>query len=156
MLFGESTDYDTACALLDQCMSSGVNFFDTAEMYPVPQRAETHGLSEVYLGRWLKQRLRAGGLRREEVVVATKVAGPSGQMTWIRGGPHSLDGTNITAAIDGSLQRLGLDYIDLIQLHWPDRCACAGHARAGWPCRLATSERRRRNRRGFARPQPTA
>lgn len=55
MLFGESQDYPTACQLLDECMAAGVNFFDTAEMYPVPQRADTQGQSEVYLGRWMKQ-----------------------------------------------------------------------------------------------------
>lgn len=65
MLFGESQDYPTACQLLDTCMDAGVNFFDTAEMYPVPQRAETQGLSEEYLGRWLQGRSRsAGDLRR--------------------------------------------------------------------------------------------
>ncbi len=60
-------------------------------------------------------------MRREELVIATKVAGPSAQMSWIRGGPVSLDAANIIAAIDGSLQRLQTDYIDLYQLHWPDR-----------------------------------
>jgi aryl-alcohol dehydrogenase-like predicted oxidoreductase len=59
---------------------------------------------------------------RDSVIIASKVAGPSGQMTWIRGGPPSLSAANITAAIDGSLTRLGTDHIDLMQLHWPDRC----------------------------------
>lgn len=86
-------------------------------MYPVPQRAETSGRSEEYLGRWLKN----SGRRREDVVILTKVAGPSGQMTWIRDGPASLDAKNVTAAIDASLKRLGTDYIDLYQVHWPDR-----------------------------------
>jgi N-acetyltransferase 10 len=58
MLFGESQDYPTACQLLDDCMAAGVNFFDSAEMYPVPQRADTQGLSEVYLGKWMKQHSR--------------------------------------------------------------------------------------------------
>jgi N-acetyltransferase 10 len=58
MLFGESQDYQTACRLLDTCMEAGVNFFDSAEMYPVPQRAETQGQSEEYLGRWMKQHSR--------------------------------------------------------------------------------------------------
>lgn len=60
MLFGESQDYPTACRLLDACMEAGVNFFDSAEMYPVPQRAETQGQSEEYLGRWMKQHSRWG------------------------------------------------------------------------------------------------
>jgi N-acetyltransferase 10 len=58
MLFGESQDYPTVCQLLDECMAAGVNFFDTAEMYPVPQRADTQGQSEVYLGKWMKQHSR--------------------------------------------------------------------------------------------------
>eukprot|EP00775_Hariotina_reticulata_P006767 gene6767-6984_t len=115
MLFGESQDYQLAGQLLDECLNAGVNFFDTAEMYPVPQRAETQGLSESYLGKWMKKH------SRDKVLIATKVAGPSAQMTWIRGGPVALDADNIRAAIDGSLQRLGTDYIDLYQLHWPDR-----------------------------------
>jgi aryl-alcohol dehydrogenase-like predicted oxidoreductase len=114
MLFGEGTSASDACALLDRAADGGVNFFDSAEMYPVPQSAPTQGLSEIILGRWLSAR------RRSDFVVATKVAGPGG-MDWLRGGPAALDAANITAAIDGSLRRLGTDYIDLIQLHWPDR-----------------------------------
>jgi len=117
MLFGEGNSYPEAARLLGACREGGVNFFDSAEMYPVPQSAETHGRSEEYLGRWVRE----SGVPRDQVVLATKVAGPSGQMTWIRGGPQSLDASNITEAIDGSLRRLGTDYIDLLQLHWPDR-----------------------------------
>ncbi|KAK9817832.1 hypothetical protein WJX72_002852 [[Myrmecia] bisecta] len=115
MLFGESTPGDQAARLLHAAADAGINFFDSAEMYPVPQRAATQGASERILGSWLKHR------RREDYVIATKATGPSGQMTWIRGGPHRLDATNITAALDGSLRRLQTDYIDLYQLHWPDR-----------------------------------
>ncbi|KIZ07247.1 Protein tas [Monoraphidium neglectum] len=115
MLFGESTDVATAEQLLDTCLDAGVNFFDAAEMYPVPQRAETCGRSEEVLGAWLARQ------RRDSIMVATKVAGPSGQMTWIRGGPASLDARNISEALDGSLRRLRTDYIDLYQIHWPDR-----------------------------------
>ncbi|KAG2442328.1 hypothetical protein HXX76_002414 [Chlamydomonas incerta] len=117
MLFGESTSYPQAEQLLGMCMEAGVNFFDTAEMYPVPQRAETHGASEEYLGRWM----RSGAVSREDVLLASKVAGPSGQMSWIRGGPHKVDAANIRQALDASLQRLQTDYIDLYQIHWPDR-----------------------------------
>ena len=117
MLFGEGTGYKEACRLMDTCMEHGVDFFDSAEMYPVPQRAATSGLSEEYLGRWLKE----SRWKREEVIISTKVAGPSGQMTWIRNGPDKIDKHNIKDAIDGSLRRLGTDYIDLYHLHWPDR-----------------------------------
>ncbi|KAK9906488.1 hypothetical protein WJX75_002747 [Coccomyxa subellipsoidea] len=115
MLFGESTNASSAATLLNQAAGSGVNFFDTAEMYPVPQRPETQGVSEAILGSWMRSKC------REDFVIATKVTGPSGQMTWIRDGPAALDAPAITAAIDGSLQRLQTDYIDLYQLHWPDR-----------------------------------
>ncbi|CAM6106705.1 unnamed protein product [Calypogeia fissa] len=117
MTFGEQNSYDEACSLLNLAVDSGINFFDAAEMYPVPQQAKTQGLSEVYLGKWMKQ----AQIPRDRLVVATKAAGPSGQMTWIRGGPVSLDAKNIEEAINGSLTRLGCDYIDLYQLHWPDR-----------------------------------
>ncbi|KAJ1278010.1 hypothetical protein BS78_04G047500 [Paspalum vaginatum] len=117
MTMGEQSGAACSLRLLDAAFDAGVNFFDSAEMYPVPQRSDTRGRSEEILGRWL----RARGVPRDQVVVATKVAGPSGQMTWIRGGPTSLDSENIAEAIDGSLRRLGVDYIDLYQIHWPDR-----------------------------------
>ncbi|CAD7697148.1 unnamed protein product [Ostreobium quekettii] len=115
MLFGEMTSFGEACDLMSVAFDSGVSLFDTAEMYPVPQRAETSGRSEEFVGRWMKAR------RREEITIATKIAGPSGQMSWIRGGPVALDAANIKLAVEGSLRRLGTDYIDLMQLHWPDR-----------------------------------
>ncbi|XP_015697822.1 protein tas-like isoform X2 [Oryza brachyantha] len=117
MTMGEQSGLPESLRLLDAAFDAGVNFFDSAEMYPVPQRSETQGRSEEFLGRWL----RARRAPRDSVVLATKVAGPSGQMTWIRDGPLSLDLCNITEAIDGSLRRLGVDYIDLYQIHWPDR-----------------------------------
>ncbi|KAF0896809.1 hypothetical protein E2562_028106 [Oryza meyeriana var. granulata] len=117
MTMGEQSGLPESLRLLDAAFDAGVNFFDSAEMYPVPQRRETHGRSEEFLGRWL----RARRVPRDSVVVATKVAGPSGQMTWIRNGPVSLDSQNIAEAIEGSLRRLGVDYIDLYQIHWPDR-----------------------------------
>ncbi|CAM6110692.1 unnamed protein product [Calypogeia fissa] len=114
MTFGEQSSYEEACSLLNLAVDLGINFFDVAEMYPMPQQAKTRGLSEVYLGKWMKQ----AQIPRDRLVVATKAAGPSGQMTWIRGGPVSLDARNIEEAINGSLTRLGCDYIDLYQLHW--------------------------------------
>ncbi|XP_073303510.1 uncharacterized protein [Primulina huaijiensis] len=117
MTFGEQNSLAQSFQLLDKAFHSRINFFDSAEMYPVPQRAETQGRSEEYLGRWIRIRK----IPRDQVVLATKVSGPSGQMAWIRGGPGSLDAWNITEAIDGSLTRLQTDCIDLYQIHWPDR-----------------------------------
>ena len=114
MLFGESTDEALAHTLLNVAAEAGINFWDSAEMYSIPQRKETQGRSELILGRWLCHR------SRSDFVVSTKVAGPGG-MEWLRGGPTCLDAANIMQAIDGSLERLQTDYIDLIQLHWPDR-----------------------------------
>ncbi|KAL4277738.1 hypothetical protein AHAS_Ahas20G0337200 [Arachis hypogaea] len=117
MTFGEQNTLSQSFRLLDEAFDGGINFFDSAEMYPVPQRAETQGRSEEYLGRWIRERK----IPRDRVVIATKVAGPSGQMTWIRGGPKCLDASNIIEAIDNSLLRMQMDYIDLYQIHWPDR-----------------------------------
>jgi aryl-alcohol dehydrogenase-like predicted oxidoreductase len=114
MLFGESPDEATAARLLAVAADSGINFWDSAEMYAIPQSAATQGRSEAILGAWMC------GQRRQDHVVCTKVAGP-GSMDWLRGGPTALDGKNITEAIDGSLRRLQTDYIDLVLLHWPDR-----------------------------------
>jgi aryl-alcohol dehydrogenase-like predicted oxidoreductase len=115
MTFGEQTGEADAHSQLDFALASGVNFLDTAEMYAVPPCAETCGVSESIVGRWLKRQ------QRDRIIVATKVAGPSRNLGWIRNGPPALDRANIRAAIDGSLQRLQTDYIDLYQLHWPER-----------------------------------
>ncbi|XP_020216103.1 uncharacterized protein LOC109799863 isoform X2 [Cajanus cajan] len=117
MTFGEQNTLAESFRLLDHAFHAGINFFDSAEMYPVPQRAPTCGASEEYLARWIAQR----NIPRDRLVIATKVAGPSAQMTWIRGGPTCLDAANITQAIDNSLLRMQMDYIDLYQIHWPDR-----------------------------------
>ncbi|KAA3475035.1 protein tas-like isoform X2 [Gossypium australe] len=117
MTFGEQNSLPQSLRLLDQAFDAGINFFDSAEMYPVPQRAETQGKSEEYFGQWVRKRK----ISRDRVVIATKVAGPSGQMSWIRDGPKCLDAKNITEAVDGSLKRLQMDHIDLYQIHWPDR-----------------------------------
>jgi len=115
MTFGEQNTEAEAHSQLDYALERGINFIDTAEMYPVMPRAQTQGETERHIGSWLKK---SG--KRSEVVLATKVAGPSG-MKWIREGRNNLDATNIRAAVETSLQRLQTDYIDLYQLHWPSR-----------------------------------
>ncbi|KAM0950663.1 putative NADP-dependent oxidoreductase domain-containing protein [Dioscorea sansibarensis] len=117
MTFGEQNSYRQSVSLLNLAFEAGINFFDSAEMYPVPQRRATYGKSEEYVGRWLNEHR----IPRDRVVLATKVSGPSGQMSWIRGGPMSLNTENILEAIDNSLVRLRTDYIDVYQIHWPDR-----------------------------------
>ena len=104
----------TAIAALRRGLDLGMTHIDTAEMYPVPPKAETQGRTEEYLGSWLN---RTG--RRSEVVIATKVIGP-GLFPYIRGGPR-LDRASVLAACEGSLRRLKTDYIDLYQVHWPQR-----------------------------------
>ncbi|XP_048138958.1 protein tas-like isoform X7 [Rhodamnia argentea] len=96
MTFGEQNSMSESFRLLDHAFDAGINFFDSAEMYPVPQRADTQGRSEEHLGRWVRDRK----IPRDRVVLATKVSGPSGQMTWIRDGPKCLDAWNISEAID--------------------------------------------------------
>ena len=115
MTFGEQTDEADAHAQLDYALEHGINFIDTAEMYAVPTRAETSGASEAIVGRWLQRQA------RDKIILATKVAGPARSLEWIRSGPLSMDRANIRAAIDGSLKRLQTDYIDIYQLHWPER-----------------------------------
>ncbi|MDH5217560.1 MAG: NADP(H)-dependent aldo-keto reductase, partial [Gammaproteobacteria bacterium] len=92
------------------------NFFDTAELYPVPPKAETYTATETIIGNWFEQRK-----NRDKVILASKVAGPGEWVDYMRDGKMCLDRKNINAAIEGSLKRLKTDYIDLYQLHWPDR-----------------------------------
>jgi aryl-alcohol dehydrogenase-like predicted oxidoreductase len=117
MTFGEQTGEADAHAQLDYALAQGVNFIDTAELYAVPPRAETYTRTETIVGNWLSRQ------PRDRLVVATKVAGPSRNMPWIRGGPKALDAANIRAALEGSLRRLKTDYVDLYQIHWPERNA---------------------------------
>lgn len=114
MTFGEQNSETEAHAQLDYAVSRGVNLIDTAEMYPVAPRAETVHRTETYIGSWLKNQ------PREKLVVATKIAGPARGFGWIRGGPR-ITREQIHTAIDGSLRRLQTDYVDLYQIHWPDR-----------------------------------
>jgi aryl-alcohol dehydrogenase-like predicted oxidoreductase len=117
MTFGEQVGEADAHAILDRALERGVNFIDTAEMYSVPARAETCGSTETFIGHWLASR---PGVR-EKVVLATKVAGPSRGMPWIRGEQSGLTRAEIVAACDNSLRRLQTDVIDLYQIHWPAR-----------------------------------
>ena len=117
MTFGEQVDEATAHAILDRSLERGINFIDTAEMYAVPPRAETFNATEIIIGNWLAKNPAA----RQKLVLATKVAGPSRAMPWIRGGSGDLTAADIQAACDGSLKRLQTDVIDLYQIHWPVR-----------------------------------
>jgi len=116
MTFGEQNTEAQAHSQLDYALERGINFIDTAEMYPVMARPDTQGLTERYIGSWLKK---SG--RRRDIVLATKIAGPNKMMPWIRGANHNLDAVNIRAAVEDSLRRLHTDYIDLYQIHWPSR-----------------------------------
>ena len=116
MTFGEQNSEADAFAQLDRAVAAGINFIDTAEMYPVPPRAETQGLTETYIGNWLARRG-----QRDKLILATKVAGPADWLPHVRGPSARLDRANITAAVEDSMRRLRTDYIDLYQLHWPDR-----------------------------------
>ena len=116
MTFGSQCDEKAAFAIMDKAYDNGVNFFDTAELYPVPPTSELCGLTEEMVGRWLKTK------PRDSVILATKVAGAASG--WfvppIRHGFTACDRFHIERAIEGSLKRLGTDYIDLYQMHWPD------------------------------------
>ena len=119
MTFGSQADEKTSHRILDRSLEAGINFFDTAENYPVPPQESWAGLTEEIFGRWMKTK------RRDEIILATKVCGPS--HGWIKGsqraGMTALDRHNITRAIEDSLRRLGTVYVDLYQTHWPDHGA---------------------------------
>ena len=117
MTFGQQNCETEGHEQLDYALSRGINFIDTAEVYSIPPRPETQGSTERIIGSWLASRR-----NRDKVVIATKVAGRS-EMTWLRkdGRAPTLDRKNILEAVEGSLRRLQTDYIDLYQLHWPDR-----------------------------------
>ena len=115
MTFGEQNSEAEAFAQLDLATSHGINFIDTAELYPIPPRPETQGRTEEIIGKWLKKRG-----KRDDLIIATKVCGRADWIPHIRGG-SGLDRQNIRAACEASLRRLQTDYIDLYQTHWPDR-----------------------------------
>jgi aryl-alcohol dehydrogenase-like predicted oxidoreductase len=116
MSFGSWSDERESYKIMDKAVDFGINFFDTAELYPVPPQAEYAGETERIIGKWLK------GRQRENLIIASKVAGAANG--WfvppIRNGMTAIDSFHIKTAIEGSLKRLGTDYIDLYQMHWPD------------------------------------
>jgi aryl-alcohol dehydrogenase-like predicted oxidoreductase len=121
MTFGEQVNEADSHAILDRAVERGVNFLDTAEMYSVPPKAETFGATEAIMGRWFAKR---PGMR-SKVVLASKVAGPSRGMPWVRGGAADLKPADVEQACNDSLKRLQTDAIDLYQIHWPNRNAPA-------------------------------
>lgn len=118
MTYGEQNSEAEAHEQLNYAVAQGVNFIDTAELYAIPPRAETYGLTETYIGSWLKK-----SQKRNDIVLASKVAGPAdGWLPHIRDEKtRRLDRPNIESALNDSLRRLQTDYVDLYQLHWPDR-----------------------------------
>lgn len=115
MTFGEQNTEAEGHEQMDYALDQGINFFDTAEMYSIPPRPETQGSTERIIGTWLKKRN-----NRDKVIIASKVVGPSKAMLHVRN-PLHINREQILQAIDGNLERLQTDYIDLYQLHWPER-----------------------------------
>ncbi len=115
MTYGYQNTQEEAHKLLDYAVSQGVNFIDTSETYPFPNPTKTLGMTEEYMGQWLIKQ------QRDQLIIATKIAGVSPQLTWIRNGQNRIDRANVIEAVEGSLKRLQTDYIDLYQIHWPDR-----------------------------------
>ena len=116
MTFGEQNNQSEAFEQLEYALDRGLNFWDTAEMYPVPPKVETQGATEEIIGNWIQQRG-----KRSELFIASKIAGPGQGGSNIRSGNTRFNAQDISAALDGNLKRLKTDYIDLYQLHWPQR-----------------------------------
>ena len=114
MTWGEQNTQEEAFQQMDYALDQGVNFWDTAELYSVPPKAETYGHTEIIIGNWFKQ-----NKKRDKVILASKVAGP--MRAYLRGGGNNYGIEKLTQAINDSLKRLQTDYIDLYQLHWPER-----------------------------------
>jgi aryl-alcohol dehydrogenase-like predicted oxidoreductase len=115
MTFGDQNNQDEAHQQLDYAVAQGINFIDTAEMYPVPPKAETYTRTETIIGHWLKNQA------RDKLIIGSKISGPRRGLGWIRNNEFSLDRATIRNALHDSLTRLQTDYIDLYQIHWPER-----------------------------------
>lgn len=130
MMFGSLCDKKTAFAIMDKAYEAGINFFDTAEVYPVPPQAESVGVTETIVGEWLQ------GKDRDSLILATKVVGAASG--WfvppVRAGLTAIDAHHITRAVEGSLRRLRCEYIDLYQMHWPDTVVPREESMAAFDC----------------------
>ncbi|MDX1709513.1 MAG: NADP(H)-dependent aldo-keto reductase [Rhodovibrionaceae bacterium] len=118
MTWGEQNTQEEGFAQMDAALERGINFFDTAEMYPIAPREETYGRTEEIIGNWFAARG-----TRDKVVLATKALGPGSRFDYVRDGKPRLNRAHLVQAVDDSLRRLQTDYIDLYQLHWPERNA---------------------------------
>ena len=116
MTWGEQNTLEEACQQLDFAVDQGVNFIDTAELYPSPMQARTQGRTEQHIGNWLQTRA-----DRDKLIIATKICPAAAYIDYLRGAGNRLDRENVRQAVDASLKRLQTDYIDLYQVHWPER-----------------------------------
>tara|TARA_B100000579_G_scaffold423006_1_gene425648 strand:- start:493 stop:1533 length:1041 start_codon:yes stop_codon:yes gene_type:complete len=114
MTWGEQNTEQEGFEQMDFALDQGVNFWDTAEIYSVPPKAQTYGHTEIIIGNWIEK-----NKKRDKIILASKVAGPA--RNYLRNGENSFVGKNLEEALNGSLKRLKTDYIDLYQLHWPER-----------------------------------
>ena len=114
MTWGEQNTQEEGFEQMDYALDEGVNFWDTAELYAIPPKKNTYGKTEEVIGNWFQK-----SKKRNQVILATKVSGPG--LSWIRGGGNQFDDKNLNEAVNESLKRLKTDYIDLYQLHWPER-----------------------------------
>ena len=114
MTYGEQNTQEEGFEQMDYAVDSGINFFDTAELYAIPPKAKTYGKTEEIIGNWFQKRK-----NRTKIILASKIAGPG--LKWIRGGGDQFSPKSLEEALNNSLKRLKTDYIDLYQLHWPER-----------------------------------